>query len=223
MKKLALPFLFLLSICAVTSCGFLGSGMSPDNNESSYTAKTHAPLQMDFYLRCPYDSGCDASVDFGLIRQTIQKGSYTYEATNYKYTFVSDSVRQTVSMNSIVPLSIHDDGHVYFSLFDETGAEKGYDVDLSGTIHSWTRRGDSVDIVLPAYIDTMGIIETKENNIDFIRWYLGDSLPNRTKTISYEHKWAYVYGFFGWLNNQSSYGTDRIYISASIGWRPYNL
>jgi len=215
-------------LALLQSCGDLfNMGMDDPVRDTrpTYVMKTHAPLSLDFTIICPYDSEPTVKVFFDGLKgqQTKIVDSVTYYANDFEYTFVSDGTRQKVKSGVYAYPKVHDDGHVYFSLFDETGAEKGYDVDLSGTIHSWTRRGDSVDIVLPAYIDTMGIIETKENNIDFIRWYLGDSLPNRTKTISYEHKWAYVYGFFGWLNNQSSYGTDRIYISASIGWRPYNL
>ena len=229
MKKLALVFLFLLSICAVTSCGFLGSGMDPDDGVKPYpytfVTKTHAPLLFFVTVQSFYDSITTASFYFSGLKENLEKvvDGVTYYANDFEYTFVSDGTRQKVKSGVYAYPKVHDDGHVYFSLFDETGGEKGYDVDLSETIHSWTRRGDSVDVVLPAYIDTMTIMETKEGNFDYNRCYLGESLPNRTKTISYEQKWNPSYDFSGWLNGQSSYGTDSIYVLAYIYWRPYNL
>jgi len=217
MKKIAALF-SVLSAVILSSCGLLGTGMTDPETNYWYTARTHAPLQMDINVRCPYDSACASNVAFGWVIQSMQKGNILYSAADFEYTFVSDSTRATVKMNSIEPLIIHDDGHVRFSLFDSTQAEKSYDIDLSGVTHSWTRRGDSVDVAIPEGY-TMAIMEKEEGQLGFS----GDTLPDRTVTLPYEGPSGRDYSLRGNLSGQSSYGTDSVLVSAVGYWRPDSL
>src|SRR5574344_58449 len=222
MKKISALFL-VLSAAILSSCGLLGDGMADPETNYWYTARTHAPMYMEIHLRCPYDSACTSNVTFGYVVQTMQKDGRLYSAEDFSYTFVSDEDTGTVKLGSLKPLLIHDDGHVRFSLFDSTHAEKSYDIDLEGVIHSWTRRGDSVDVVLPQYIDNMGIYEQEKNQAQRVRWFYGDSLQERTVTISYEKKWDDEYDLAGGLSGQSSYGTDSIRVLGYVYWRPDSL
>ena len=212
MKKIAALF-SVLSAVILSSCGLFGTGMTDPETNYWYTARTHAPLQMDINVRCPYDSACTSNVAFGWVIQSMQKGNILYSAADFEYTFVSDSTRATVKMNSIEPLIIHDDGHVRFSLFDSTHAEKSYDIDLGGVTRSWTRRGDSVDVAIPEGY-TMAIMEKEEGQLGFS----GDTLPDRTVTLPFDGKWNNYFYLDEHKGGQSSYGTDSVYITTDVYW-----
>jgi hypothetical protein len=215
MKKIAALF-SVLSAVILSSCGLFGTGMTDPVQISYYTQRVHSPLFLILSVRCPYDSACASNVSFGppLSGEIVNGAS----PGDYRYTFVSDGSQETVKVNSIEPLIIHDDGHVRFSLFDSTHAEKSYDIDLGGVTHSWTRRGDSVDVAIPEGY-TMAIMEKEEGQLGFS----GDTLPDRTVTLPYEGPWGRDYSLRGNLSGQSTYGTDSVLVSAVGYWRPDSL
>src|SRR5574344_6282 len=212
MKKIAALFL-VFSAGLLSSCGLLGDGMADPETNYWYTARTHAPMYMEIHLRCPYDSACTSNVTFGYVVQTMQKDGRLYSAEDFSYTFVSDEDTGTVKLGSLKPLLIHDDGHVRFSLFDSTHAEKSYDIDLSGVTHFWTRRGDSVDVVIPEGY-TMAIMEKEKGLLGFS----GDTLPDRTVTLPFDGKWNNYFYLDEHKGGQSSYGTDSVYITTDAYW-----
>ena len=222
MKKIIALFL-VLSAGILSSCGLLGDGMADPETNYWYTARTHAPMYMEIHLRCPYDSACTSNVTFGYVVQTMQKDGHLYSAEDFSYTFVSDEDTGTVKLGSLKPLLIHDDGHVRFSLFDSTHAEKSYDIDLSGVTHSWTRRGDSVDVTLPDYVNNLAVSCPWQSSGSNLCWFYTDSIPTHVVTMGYDNNWGRIYYFEAGLSGQSTNGTDSVFVSASIYWRPDSL
>ena len=219
MKKLALLFSFIGVLALLQSCGDLfNMGMDDPVRDTrpTYVVKSHVPLRLGFYMSAPYDSAATIDVCFSSLLDVTTKvvDSETYYASDFEYTFVSDGTRQKVKSGAYAYPKVHDDGHVYFSLFESTGAEKSYDVDLGGTIHSWTRRGDSVDVVIPEGF----LMSAEKKGEPFWLSFIGDTLTNRTAALSFDGTWNSFYYLEAGKSKQSSYETDSIHISSIIHW-----
>ena len=101
--------------------------------------------------------------------------------------------------------------------------EKSYDIDLSGVTHSWTRRGDSVDVTLPDYVNNLAVSCPWQSSGSNLCWFYTDSIPTHVVTMGYDNNWGRIYYFEAGLSGQSTNGTDSVFVSASIYWRPDSL
>ena len=218
MKKIALVIIVSAALYIV-ACSLEDSWpiatTDPHEEKCSYTMKKHADeMYFDMQVRCPYDSLCSSRLVFG---SALGERINDCLPDNYEYQFVDELLNKNIKMNSNVDLLIHSDNHVYFSLFDSARVEKKYDIDLSSIIHSYTKQGDSIRIVMPEYLwaielDSAGswhrtLRKDCENNQ--VTFYVGEGVERKYSFFVFD-------GAFG-LNTE--YGRDSIRISGSIYWK----
>ena len=178
-------------------------------------------LNISLDLTCPLDTPCTASLYFGIVKELGWESQECHDG--YEYTFVSGSIKDTVTKFSKKMLTLSDD-HLRFSLFDSAKVEKKYDIDLSSVIHSYTIDGDSVRITLP-YPGEMKVRcpicqELGENcdiMSDKVCQYINENDSFMTVTIGYD--WDNNYRFGYGLSNQGPLGSDTIDVGGRIYFR----
>ena len=208
MKKLSLLMLCLV-VFSLLSCEMFHTGGNPDEGKCSYVLMEHATeMRNDIDMECPYDSNCRIGFYFG----PAASSNDISDCGVYEYKFVQNENIMKIRLNSSVKLTLDSDEHVRFSLFDIKNVEKKYDIDLSGIIHSFTVRGDSIDVNVMKDC-SFKLYSCKKETV------YGNNLLNGKYTFpvtdgcdsetSYRCSW----------HNQSSLGTDDLDIDATIYWK----
>ena len=221
MKMFATGLLFAMALLA---CSLPDPGCddhSCDEKCLPALRKHVKSMSIDLGLTCPLDTPCTASLYFGIVKELGWESQECHDG--YEYTFVSGSIKDTVTKFSKKMLTLSDD-HLRFSLFDSAKVEKKYDIDLSSIIHSYTIDGDSVRITLP-YPGEMKVRcpicqELGENcdiMSDKVCQYINENDSFMTVTIGYD--WDNNYRFGYGLSNQGSLGSDTIDVGGRIYFR----
>ena len=216
-------------ICLL-SCGFSTVGGDPDPGlKCQGTLKEHPDLlKLYISLTCSYNNSCDSYLAFG---GWIKKNPNTFSGcyAKYEYKYVSKKIIESIHMNSTLYDVLDSDEHVRFSLFDKNNIEKSYDIDLSEIIHSYTYKGDSVEIRLPKEGKNEISIECPYCSFDKKDAY--DSLCHGYFACQYNNSelnsvligtdsaWGEMYTFHQYLSNQSSMKTDSIKVHGTITFR----
>lgn len=167
---------------------------------------------MEIHLKCAYDRTCKSSIDFG---PSIGEKYNDCKVGNYEYEFVTKKSKKKIRLNSWDSLDVYPDNHVYFSLFDTTGAEKKYDIDLSAFVNSYTLREDSADILIPENTKYIAIKCPEQKGL-LLCYYYNDSLVNKMVTVGIGDGWSPYFYIKSWINYTTEYGADSISISSSI-------
>ena len=217
MRKL--PF---LAICLLVLCCTLPDPGCDDgscNEKCEEVLKRHVKsLVISMYMECPYESACKSRVTFGLVQEYGFPSSTCYK--KYEYRLESDSVKENVSMNSSAWLQMDADDHVRFSLFDVDGAEKKYDIDFSEIIHSYSILGDSVEISVPYYAESVSLYkQTYYRSGHNIIELVPDSLKNGKYSFFADSLYLDEISFKYGIMNPTSFGTDSIDVSAYLHYR----
>ena len=221
MKMFATGLLFAMALLA---CSLPDPGCddhSCDEKCLPALRKHVKSMSIDLGLTCPLDTPCTASLYFGIVKELGWESQECHDG--YEYTFVSGSIKDTVTKFSKKMLTLSDD-HLRFSLFDSAKVEKKYDIDLSSIIHSYTIDGDSVRITLP-YPGEMKVRcpicqELGENcdiMSDKVCQYINENDSFMTVTIGYD--WDNNYRFGYGLSNQGPLGSDTIDVGGRIYFR----
>ena len=132
-------------------------------------------------------------------------------------------------MNTTLDNVLDSDEHVRFSLFDQNNVEKSYDIDLSEIIHSYTYKGDSVEIRTPSKgITEISIrcpyctFDKRDENITLCQYssacqYRSDGV--KVITVGMDSTWGNFYLFDQYLSNQSSMKSDSVKVYGKISFR----
>ena len=157
MKKISLAFVVAL-IAYVASCSLPDPGCDDHSCDEKCLPlnKRHVKsMEMHVQVKCAYDSICLANIFFGLVKEM---GWYSVDCYDkYEYTFVNESLKaKAVFGETISKVPLKED-HLRFSLFDEDDVEKKYDIDLSEIVHSYKYVGDSLEITVPDYVNTLNL------------------------------------------------------------------
>ena len=218
MKKkwilLSIPFLFNLLSCE----GFSTGGNGEDVKDCTYVLKEHATtMYNNLEIRCLYNSNCSIIFHFGPAgssKDINACGNYEYKFINNEKTIIVQKGRDfnKPSVNADINLTPDSDEHVRFSLFDKNNIEKKYDFDLSGVIHSFTVRGDSVDVNVMKDC-RMDLYSCQRETV------YGNELQDDKYTFSVNEGCNDYYRYRCSWHNQSSLETDDLDISAAIYWK----
>lgn len=220
MQRFILILSLFISLC---SCGFseLFSTVGVDPPpawECKGTLKIH-PQMLQLRIDLIY-----SSLFFGSVYHS--DSSHLCYA-DYEYKFVSKNTTEKIHKNSTLYSILDSDKHVRFSLFDKNNVEKSYDIDLSEILHSYTFKGDSVEIKMPEngtteisiacpYCSTHRIYDSLCQGIFACNY---QSTEQKSVIVGTDSSWGKSYGFKLYLANQSSMKTDSIFIYGDITFR----
>ncbi len=209
----------LAALAALTAgmvaCGMSTTGGDPDSlsQKCQDTRRIHPEsMGLSLKLNCEYQKTCNAEVTFiGAIKDSLNKNTCFLD---FDFLFDDGFKKEHVRSNSTIPLTVYDDDHVRFSLFDETNAEKSYDIDLSEIIHSYTIKGDSVEIKMPSN----GQINLYQNSGDIIELYTKNIPSEKYTFCSLDSYWSFYYFDYS-LNYENIIQADSINIYGRIYWK----
>ncbi len=213
-KKWLLSIPLLINIF---SCEIFHTGGNPDEGKCSLIVKEHGNMRNNIVINCSLESNCNVSLLFLLVGTPVGYGC----SDGFEYKFVQNNETSVVkrnydrskpSENTSIKLDLDADEHVRFSLLDINNVEKKYDIDLSGIIHSYTVRGDSVDVnvMKGCHLD---LFSCKKATV------YGSNLLNGVYTFSTTDGCKFVYSYDCLWQNQGSFETDELDIHAMIYWK----
>ena len=208
MKKnwilLSIPFLFNL-----LSCEGFSTGGNPGQCQE-ILRKHVSSLRFSAFAKCPYEKDCDIymGVEVSKLGDSLKNKCFD----EYELTLKTQDTSMVVNSSRRYLLPLTSDGYLHFSLIDEDGVEKKYDIDLSGIIHSFTVRGDSVDVNVMKDC-RMDLYSCQRETV------YGNELQDDKYTFSVNEGCKDYYRYRCSWHNQSSLETDDLDISAAIYWK----
>ena len=207
----ALPLLFpLLSCDGFTTGGNPGEGR-PCNEK---VMKVHAgSLGLEMTANCPYKKACNVKLSFRVTSlQDSLEGMCFGNGSEWQFVSFDTSMTVTTKLNSSYPVKLSQDDHLRFSLFDINNVEKKYDIDLSGIIHSYTVRGDSVDVNVMKNC-RFDLYSCQKETV------YGNRLEDGKYTFAANDGCKDHYGYDCEWHGQGLSQKDDLYIYATIYWR----
>lgn len=216
MKKISLAFVVAL-IAYVASCSLPDPGCDDHSCDEKCLPlnKRHVKsMEMHVQVKCAYDSICLANIFFGLVKEM---GWYSVDCYDkYEYTFVNESLKaKAVFGETISKVPLKED-HLRFSLFDEDDVEKKYDIDLSEIVHSYKYVGDSLEITVPDYVDTLKIYNDDGERSVYLT---PDSLENGKYVFYPDSMYKDVLSYNYTIKVETPLGQDIFEILAAVYYR----
>ena len=210
MKKLSLLMLILI-VFILLSCEGLSMGGNPyEGSRCRGISRTNAYSYMFFFeLDCPFEGKCESF--FFFLGNGTRENSEDNCFEKYELTLKTQDTSMIVNSNRRYLLPLTSDGYLHFSLIDEDGVEKKYDFDLSGIIHSFTVRGDSVDVNV--------MKDCRLRLYSCMKTVYGNDLLNGKYTFSVAEECDSESSYDCTWHNQGSFETDDLYIHAMIHWK----
>ena len=208
-KKWLLSIPLLINIF---SCEIFHTGGNPDEGKTCEgISRVHvSPFRFRLTMQCPFDAPCDISFRYtGIFRRdTLSVECFS----EYELSFVTGNSSKIYSSANFYPVSLTSDDRFQFSLVDENNVEKKYDIDLSGIVHSFTVRGDSVDVNVMKGCN-LHLYSCKKETV------YGNNLLNGKYTFSKTDGCDPDYSYRCSWHNQGSLETDDLDIDATIYWK----
>ncbi len=219
-------FLGMIACFYLLSCDLPATGGNPGEGRpcNEKVLRTHADsLMLDLDVKCLYKKECSVKLNFRVTGLPDSlKGMCFGGGSEWQYESIDTSMTVTTKLNNLYSVKLSQDDHLRFSLIDINNIEKKYDIDFSEIIHSYTVRGDSVEVKSFDCLERMVIykyrIEKNNGPHDIIDLY-PDSLKNG-KYVFYQDDLYFDKIYFNCsLNSQSSFKTDSVYIHGNVYWR----
>jgi len=211
MKKLSLLMLCWV-VFTLLSCEMFHTGGNPDEGKicDRISKVLASPLELRLSIKCPYEGDCDISFSYAgvYLADTLSGPCFS----GYELKLVTDDSLSIVRSLKSYPIHLSPNNHIRFSLIDEDGVEKKYDIDLSGIIHSFTVRGDSVDVNVMKDC-SFKLYSCKKETV------YGNELLNGKYTFSVTDGCVSETSYRCSWHNQSFLGTDDLDIDATIYWK----
>ncbi len=211
MRKLSLLTLCLV-VFSLLSCEMFHTGGNPDEGKicDRISKVLASPLELRLSMKCPYEGDCDISFSYAgvYLADTLSGPCFS----GYELKLATDDSLSIVRSLKSYPIHLSPNNHIRFSLIDEDGVEKKYDIDLSGIIHSFTVRGDSVDVNVMKDC-SFKLYSCKKETV------YGNNLLNGKYTFSVADGCDSETSYRCSWHNQSSLGTDDLDIDATIYWK----
>lgn len=228
MKKISLAFVVAL-IAYVASCSLPDPGCDDHSCDEKCepTIKKHLKsIEMHVAVDCDYDSLCMARYivfSFAKVKSLDSAEVYENPSTRpkvcydgFEYVFVNDSIKKKVSSGeSLHKIPLKED-HLRFSLFDEDDVEKKYDIDLSEIVHSYKYVGDSLEITVPDYVDTLKIYNDDGERSVYLT---PDSLENGKYVFYPDSMYKDVLSYNYTIKVETPLGQDIFEILAAVYYR----
>jgi len=215
MKKTGL--LVIPILLSMLSCGFLpGTGGNPEEGRpcNEKVMKVHAgSLALEMTVNCAYKKECNVKLHFRVtaLPESLE-GMCFGNGSEWRFESLDTSMTVTTELNKSYLVKISQDDHLRFSLIDINNVEKKYDIDLSGIIHSYTIRGDSVDVNVMNGC-RLWLFSCKKGQVYGNDLFDGKYTFLRTEGCDEEYSYDCL------LHNQGPFGKDDLDISATIYWK----
>ncbi len=203
----ALPLLFPLLSCD----GFTTGGNPGEGSWCKGVTKNHAnKYYFELTLKCRYEKKCDVKFffDAGYYSDSLSDRCFS----DYELNFVTRETSKKVLSAKEYDVPLSSDDHLRFSLFDINNVEKKYDIDLSGVIHSYTVRGDSVDVNVMKNC-RFDLYSCQKETV------YGNRLEDGKYTFAANDGCKDHYGYDCEWHGQGLSQKDDLYIYATIYWR----
>ena len=177
------------------------------------------------HLTCKFQEPCESEIVPFVVLKSSDTSRVCYD--RYEYTFNDGRTKKKVTLGTTVPVTVDDDDHVRFSLFDSEKVEKTYDIDLSEIIHSYTVKDDSVEIKMPegllnAYMECPYCVSMNHSAEICEDHYMCHYHYNSDKpvvSVGTDSTWGkYIYMEVA-LAKQSSMKADSVSVSAKVYFR----
>ena len=211
MKKLSLLTLCLV-VFSLLSCEMFHTGGNPDEGKicDRISKVLASPLELRLSMKCPYEGDCDISFSYAgvYLADTLSGPCFS----GYELKLATDDSLSIVRSLKSYPIHLSPNNHIRFSLVDEDGVEKKYDFDLSGIIHSFTVRGDSVDVNVMKDC-RMDLFSCNKKTV------YGNNLLNGKYSFSITDGCKDHYSIDCSWEKMDSLGTDNIELFATIYWK----
>ena len=197
------------------------AGADDGSGRCNSVSKKH-PDNMTFVisLNCPFEKSCETKIFFNF--------NYYYDSLSttchrvHELRYVAGSESKKIRSNVTFPVMMSPDEHIQFSLIDEDNVEKKYDVDLSRIIHSFTVRGDSVEVTKFDGMESLHIYKyrgkRKSGAHDIIDLY-PDSLKSGKYVFYQDSLYMDEISFNCGLGSQGSFATDSVFVYGTLYWR----
>ena len=203
----ALPILWCLFSCD----GFTTGGNPGEGSWCKGVTKNHAnKYYFELTLKCRYEKKCDVKFffDAGYYSDSLSDRCFS----DYELNFVTRETSKKVLSAKEYDVPLSSDDHLRFSLFDINNVEKKYDIDLSGIIHSYTVRGDSVDVNVMKNC-RFDLYSCQKETV------YGNRLEDGKYTFAANDGCKDHYGYDCEWHGQGLSQKDDLYIYATIYWR----
>lgn len=224
-----IKMLFVVGVLVcLLSCGFSTVGGDPNSDwKCQGTLKEHPDsMNISISLGISHNSVYESSLFFDIFRKK-NPNTYSECYADYEYKYVSNKETKKIHKYDNLYNVLDSDEHVRFSLFDKNNVEKSYDIDLTEIIHSYTFKGDSVEIKMPEngfskisiecpYCSTHRIYDSLCQGIFACNY---QSTQQNSVIVGTDSSWGKSYGFDLYLGAQSSMKTDSIEILTEITFR----
>ena len=205
---LFIPFLFSLLSCD----GFSTTGSNDPYRNPCYGISKKNAYSYKFFMEldCPYGGVCKMRLNFlgSGAGDTLDGRCFS----GYELRLETADMSQIVLENKNYPISLTSDNHAKFTLVDEDNIEKKYDIDLSGVIHSYTVRGDSVDVNVMKNC-RFDLYSCQKETV------YGNRLEDGKYTFAANDGCKDHYGYDCEWHGQGLSQKDDLYIYATIYWR----
>lgn len=206
-------WLMLISVVLnFVACDMPATGGNPGEGSPCHgISRKNAYSYMFFFeLDCPYGEKCKTRMNFigSGVGDTLDGRCFL----GYELRLETADTSRTVLENKNYPISLTPENHAKFSLVDEDNVEKKYDIDLSGMIHSYTVRGDSVDVNVMNGC-RFDLYSCQKETV------YGNRLENGKYTFAVNDGCKDHYGYDCVLHNQGPFEKDDLDISATIYWK----
>ena len=164
-------------------------------------------------MTCPYEKKCDVGLGFGVAKLGDSLDGMCFGGgAEWRFESIDTSMIVATKDWKTYPVILSMDDHLHFSLIDEDNVEKKYDIDLSGIVHSFTVRGDSVDVNVMKGCN-LHLYSCKKETV------YGNNLLNGKYTFSKTDGCDPDYSYRCSWHNQGSLETDDLEIDATIYWK----
>ena len=213
MKKLSLLTLCLV-VFTLLSCEMFHTGGNPDEGRQyqcqEILRKHVSSLRFSAFAKCPYEKDCDIYMGVEVFKLGDSLKNKCFD--EYELTLKTQDTSMVVNSSRRYLLPLTSDGYLHFSLVDEDGVEKKYDFDLSGIIHSFTVRGDSIDVNVMKDC-RMDLFSCNKKTV------YGNNLLNGKYSFSITDGCKDHYSIDCSWEKMDSLGTDNIELFATIYWK----
>ena len=212
------------------SCDLPATGGNPGEGRpcNEKVLRTHAgSLMLDLDVKCLYKKECSVKLNFRVTGLPDSlKGMCFGGGSEWQYESIDTSMTVTTKLNNLYPVKLSQDDHLRFSLIDINNIERKYDIDFSEIIHSYTVRGDSIEIKMP--VGNFDMLVECPYCLDYGRSYSlceggllchYHSQTSLSAVVGTSSRWGEDFAFHYGLSNQGSTRTDSVYVHGTIGIR----
>lgn len=206
-----------LMLC-LFSCNFWDN---PSIVKWDTTKSFHGRLKISLRISCPYEKRVGAlRFSFEAIDEAPCQVAECRFVDTYIYQLKINWRLDSIYSNRFYDYALPLDEKVQFLIKDEKNAERKYNVDFSEMIHSFQKRGDSVDITVPSNCLLKFYSYADESSSYYTEPQISpDSLENNRFSFSASDNYYPYYILVCSWNGEDSAKTDTVETSVYVGWR----